>query len=596
MNIPNFLNLFSLERIGADMPTIFPHHKKLKKHLMLALSVLVLASCATRGVDLLRADAYARSEYYLDKANTVRGDKTLYDTYQLLAVRALLKEKKFAQADTILTSLKKLEDDQQIEKYLLLAQSAAYQKKNQAALSNLKAVKPAKLSSSQMIRYYQVRATLAQNRNNLLEALRAYIQVDKMLYDTQSKQENNDTIWGLLRNANPNALSRVAAKQHELELIGWLELANAYNYNISQPQQLRSVLQQWRATHPRHTASLLLPTELQNVMSYQQTYINQIALFLPVSGNARLIGQTIEKGFNDAKNSAANPYVMVKVYDTASASVPDLVERAKQEGMQAVVGPLLKDNVDSLINSSNINGLNILTLNSTLNSRPLPQVCYYDLSLEAEAQSGAQKMWNDGIRTPLLLAPQNELGQRVATAFNQEWIKLSGVDANTYYYNSNEDIVASTQALLAQSSNSAAVGLYIVADNTQLQQVKTTLDNDTVSLPVYANSRSNSANNGAEYRFSMNGVKFTDIPLLSAPDSDQYKQATIASNGDYSLMRLYAMGYDAWSLINKISEIRQVPGFKINGLTGTLSGGINCSIERKTTWLEYQNGNIKVAY
>lgn len=64
------------------------------------------------------------------------------------------------------------------------------------------------------------------------------------------------------------------------------------------------------------------------------------------------------------------------------------------------------------------------------------------------------------------------------------------------------------------------------------------------------------------------------------------------TKGDFSLMRLYAMGADAWLLINHFNELRQVPGYNIDGLTGKLSAGANCNIERDMTWFQYQSGGI----
>ena len=92
----------------------------------------------------------------------------------------------------------------------------------------------------------------------------------------------------------------------------------------------------------------------------------------------------------------------------------------------------------------------------------------------------------------------------------------------------------------------------------------------------------------------MNGLQFSDIPFFKDTDSAQYQKIATDTNGDYSLMRLYAMGADAWLLISHFNELRQVPGYQIDGLTGKLSAGPNCNIERDMTWFQYQNGGIQV--
>ncbi|VEI48770.1 LppC family lipoprotein [Actinobacillus equuli] len=61
------------------------------------------------------------------------------------------------------------------------------------------------------------------------------------------------------------------------------------------------------------------------------------------------------------------------------------------------------------------------------------------------------------------------------------------------------------------------------------------------------------------------------------------------------MMRLYAMGSDAWALANKFNEFRQIPGYSVSGLTGNLTAGPNCNIEREMTWLQYRNGAVQSA-
>ena len=46
--------------------------------------------------------------------------------------------------------------------------------------------------------------------------------------------------------------------------------------------------------------------------------------------------------------------------------------------------------------------MDVLTLNATVNTQAINQVCYYGLSPEDEAESAANKMWKDGIRNPML--------------------------------------------------------------------------------------------------------------------------------------------------------------------------------------------------
>ncbi|TNG91486.1 penicillin-binding protein activator [Pasteurellaceae bacterium USgator11] len=590
----------------------------IKSLLMPFLMVLFLAACGTdifsgSGGSLLQRDANASSEFYLNRAEQATNN-TEKTNYQLLAARVLLTENKMSQAESLLASLQKLDKEQTLDKNLLMAQIYANKRANSDANTALQAVPFNQLSNSQKARYYITQAKIADNQNNLTDALRSLVLADQVISDTERKQQNINNIWKLLRAGNATTLRNIAPESGDIALNGWLSLINAYNSNIAQPENLRNAIQSWRSAYPNHSAAYLLPTEIQDALNYQQVSLSNIALLLPTSGNAQLIGNTIKKGFDDARGQSA---VQVTTYDTMTTPMADIIAQAKANGAQAIVGPLIKNQVDNLL-AGDTSGLQVLALNSTANAQPIANVCYYGLSPEAEARSAADRIWNDGIRNPLVIVPQNDLGQRTASAFNLRWQQLAATDASTQFYHSPNDILAALQSGLGNSQSEqrsetiAAItganvqtnsytrediqALYIVADSNDLLDIKNTINNSAYgrNLKLYATSRSNSPNNGPDYRLTMEGLKFSEIPFLSDTQNSQYSQVANALGGDYSLIRLYAMGSDAWLLINKFNELRQIPGYTINGLTGKLSAGNGCNIDRDMTWLEYQGGVIRV--
>lgn len=560
----------------------------LKKRLIPFFFALVLAGCANifsnSFTDTLKNDANANSDFYI---NRIEQAKSVEDqqTYKLLAARVLVTENKVASAEAFLAELKDLTEPQLLDKSIVDAHVSAAKKNNQLAKSQLAAINLALLSPSQKARYYEVAARVAENQNDTIEAVKARIQIDNFLTDTQRKQENNDRTWALLRNTNRGVINNTVVEGSPA-LAGWIALVKAYNDNINNPAQLSQALQNWKSSYPSHSAAYLFPTELRGLFNFQGTNLSQIALLLPLSDNAQLIGNTIKKGFDDARGDSP---IQVTVFDTMTQPIESIIEQAKQQGITTLVGPLLKQNIDTLLNNpANIQGLSVLALNSTPNARAIGQLCYYGLSPEDEAESAANKMWNDGIRNPLVLVPQADVGQRTASAFNVRWQQLAATDANIRFYNNPDDINFALQEGLSQN----AEALYIVATSEQLAEIKTSVDNTNRNLKLYASSRSNSPNNGPEYRLLMNGLQFSDIPFFKDTSSAQYRQIEQMTNGDYSLMRLYAMGADSWLLINQFNELRQVPGFSINGLTGKLSAGPNCNVERDMTWFVYQNADV----
>ncbi|AKD37533.1 LppC [Pasteurella multocida subsp. multocida OH4807] len=567
--------------------TILLQHINLKNRLMPFFFTLFLASCTTLfdsgSTNMLKSDANASSDFYMNKVYQMQNPQE-QQTYKLLAARVLITENKLPQAQALLAELKDLTDEQLIDKSILDAQISAVKQQNTLAENQLNLINLAQLSAAQTARYYDIAARIAENRYDVIEAVKARIKMDHYLSDIPRKQANIDRTWTLLRNANRGIINNTSAAG-DAALGGWLALTRTYNENLNNPAQLSQAIQQWKSSYSTHSAAYLFPTELQGLFNFQQTNFSQVALLLPLSGNAQLIGNTIKAGFDAAKNNIGT---QVQVFDTMTTPVDAILEQVKQAGIKTVVGPLLKQNVDTILaNPSTVQGLDVLTLNSTSNERTIGQLCYYGLSPEDEAESAANKMWQDGIRNPFVFVPQNDLGRRTASAFNVRWQQLAATDANIKFYTLAADILYSLE-----TSNQQEQGIYIVAMSDQLAEIKTNIDNSGKQLKLYASSRSNSANNGPEYRLLMDGLQFSDIPFFKDVTSAQYKKIEKLTKGDFSLMRLYAMGADAWLLINHFNELRQLPGYDIDGLTGKLSAGSNCNIERDMTWFQYQNGGI----
>lgn len=572
--------------------------QKIQKVLLPTALVLFFSACNNSGffqnaaTEALKNEAYATSEFYLNKAEQSSGVEER-QSYNLLAIRQLIEENKLIEAQNTMSALNlgQLNPTQRLEHSLLSAQIEAVQGNNDQAAALLKQLNLGQLSQAQLVRVYQTKAKIAENSRDVIESVRARIALDSYLTNTQARQQNNDKIWALLRNANRGMLENTAVNAGELGLAGWLSLIVSYNHNVSNPSSLPQVLDSWKLQYPSHSAVLLLPTELQNITNFQQTQLNSVALLLPLSGEAKGLGEIIRKGFNDAKGTNN---ARVQVLDSDSAPIDSLLNQASQQGVQTVIGPLLKPRVDEMLASSHINHLNVLALNSTPNVRAVAKVCYYGLSPESEAQSAAERFMRDGVQHAIVFAPQGDFGQRASEAFAQQWRQLTAKIADIRFYNQPQDSVAALQN--SEVPNGSAV--YMLGSADQVADMKQGIDGSSLAgkVALYTSSRSNSPNNGPDFRLSMEGVKFSEIPLIAERDSSDYKKAAKLANNDFSMMRLYAMGSDAWSIANQFNEFRQIPGYKVSGLTGVLSSGTNCNISRDLTWLQYSNGAIVSAY
>lgn len=329
-----------------------------------------------------------------------------------------------------------------------------------------------------------------------------------------------------------------------------------------------------------------------------------------------------------APSLAANPSADIKIYDTSSQPLSQVLAQAQQDGATLVVGPLLKNNVDQLASTNS--PLNILALNQPENVQNRPNICYFALSPEDEARDAADHIWQQSHRNPLMLIPSNALGDRVAKAFATEWQKLGGGLVLQQKFGSVSDLkrginsgsgialtgtpvstpsntpsgvtiggltipAAPTDAQITAGSSGNVDAVYIIATSEEVALIKPMIAMRTGSrgsAQLYASSRSSQGVNGPDYRLEMEGLQFSEIPMLSGGNPQLMQQALSSVNNDYSLARLYAMGVDAWTLASHFSQIRQVPGYQVNGNTGQLTASQDCVINRKLNWLQFSQGQI----
>ncbi|QLB43306.1 penicillin-binding protein activator [Mannheimia pernigra] len=568
-------------------------NQTMKKAFLPTVIALFISACTSLNpiTESIKDEAYSSSEFYLNKAEQAK-EKEDKISYQLLAVRKLIDENKEYEAQNTFSEImaSEMNEVQKLEYALVYAQLAALQGKNEMAVNQLRDIPQSLLSSAQRVRYIQTQARIAANKNDAIGVVRARSQLNDYFRMNRERQENNDIIWRVLRDANRGMLEKAVAEAGEIEFAGWLALINIYNQNMTTPTQIPQAFNSWKNQYPSHSAVTLMPTELQGVSNFQQTQLNGVALLLPLSGDAQILGDIIKRGFDDAK---AGDSTAVQTFDTSTSDVNSLIARAKQQGANIIVGPLLKSRVDEMLLSPEIQHINVLALNSTENARNMAQVCYYGLSPESEAQAGAEKMYNDGHSIAVVAAPQDDFGHRSAEAFAKRWRQLTNTDADVRYYNQPLDSVATIQ-----NTGVTKAGLYILGNAGQVVEIKQGIDNSNLKdrLAMYTSSRSNSPNNGIDFYTIMEGVKFSEVPLLADTSSSKFQKAENLANSDFSMMRLYAMGADAWLLATKFNELRHIPGYKISGLTGELKAGQNCNIERSLSWMQYQNGAIQQAY
>ncbi|EPL9569136.1 penicillin-binding protein activator [Providencia rettgeri] len=504
---------------------------------------------------------------------------------------------------------------------------------------------------------YQAVIDAAQGKPSL-EALRAYISQEPLLKTAAERQANIDGLWKMLTQLTPDQIHGIGTEENILQ--GWVDLLDIYQNNQDDPDALRTGFNDWKMRYSNNPGAALAPTQLIQAMLPRVGSSPKIALFLPMSGQGKVFGQAIMQGFMDAQKgipqgavapvrttpppSSGNDVLdqiyaevantaggtstdtdivtsslridatpvntqTIKVFDTTGKPMPQLLEQAKNEGFNLVVGPLLKNDVQAIAQMGA--PVSVLALNEldTDQLQPRPNLCYFSLSPEDEAQNAAAYMRAQGKQMPLVLVPANAFGDRIAKAFAQGWQSKGGGAVLMQTFGSVPSLKESINrgAGIRMTGTPVNTGnqlgdasgvidsVYIVATRDELTLIKPMIEMaiSSRSRPaLYTSSRSNQAGSGADYRFEMDGVKFSEIPLLAGANNNLRKQAQQKLSNDYSLFRLYAMGIDAWSLANNYDKLQQAGQVRINGASGTLSTQANCVVFRELPWLQFKQGQV----
>ncbi|MCV2533768.1 penicillin-binding protein activator [Enterobacter wuhouensis] len=694
---------------------------KAARSVPLLLAALIFAGCGTQAPDQtaahMQGSAQADSGFYLQQMSQSSNDTRI--NWQLLAIRALLKEGKTQQAAELFNQLPQdLNDTQRREQGLLSAELKVALKDYESAKKILGNIDVSALDKNQQARFWQAGITAEQGRPSLT-LLRALIAQEPLLAGAD-KQKNIDATWQALASMTQEQARALVINADENVLQGWLDLQQMWLTNRSDPKMLKAGITDWQTRYPQNPGAKMLPTQLVNVQNFKPASTSKIALLLPLNGQAAVFGRTIQQGFEAAKNgitpvsgsavpeqaaqaanvndvvspsaaetsdlttaqtpaqgtmqnpvtapttpatappaptetpapataeqpqpqtapaeqqpvaqpqtvatTSAAPGAELKIYDTSSQPLDQVLAQVQKDGASIVVGPLLKNNVEELMKSSTT--LNVLALNQPENVQNRANICYFALSPEDEARDAARHIHEQGKQAPLLLIPRSTLGDRVANAFAQEWQTLGGGVVLQQKFGSASELRAGVNggagialngspvsASLPQQQGVTIGGLtipapptdaqisgggkvdaaYIVATPEEIAFIKPMIamrNGSQSGATLYASSRSAQGTAGPDFRLEMDGLQYSEIPMLAGSNPALMQQALGAVRNDYSLARLYAMGVDAWALANHFTQMRQVPGFELNGNTGDLTATQDCVINRKLSWLKYQQGQI----
>lgn len=280
-------------------------------------------------------------------------------------------------------------------------------------------------------------------------AVRSLVQRERYLSDPSQVADNRDQIWnGLIATPIPISAMPLISAQDQVSR-GWLDLGLVLQQG---PGEL--AIRDWSQRYPAHpgtprlalihaggaagpgsSTSIGRPVGVPGALIAPQTPIGSggYALLLPLSGSLTSGARAVRDGFVAAWFGLPHPRPPLRIYDTGSDRSTAVValETALREGADFLVGPLTKDAVD-VISSYPRASRPWLTLNYI--DAAIPGAYQFGLAPEDEARAAATDALAAGHHRALVLAPDNEWGERVQAAYAQALTAGGGSVLQTVRY------------------------------------------------------------------------------------------------------------------------------------------------------------------
>ena len=300
--------------------------------------------------------------------------------------------------------------------------------------------------------------------------------------------------------------------------------------------------------------------------------VPHIALLLPlksaVFGRA---AEAVQQGFMVAANN--RPQTMpIKVYGCVDESkdIIALYQYAIANGARAVAGPLTRDGVAALAADPGIS-VPTLALN-TGDAKDSGKLYFFGLPAEAEARQAAKLAAAANLRSAIIISNGTPLSVRLSQAFAEEWRILGGNIVMEVTYSDDP-------AVLAELPEASDNMIFLAADSKTARLLHPYLN---ISIPVYATSQLFNGNADTLTNYDLNNTRFVDMPWLlqnEHPAVMIYPRANPPL--ETSMERLYALGIDAFRLLQIMLNENFHIALPLDGVTGLIQLNDNHQFQRE---------------
>jgi outer membrane PBP1 activator LpoA protein len=597
---------------------------------LLCLLALLLAGCPTTAVrppierppdaaaaERLVRDGKSREAAEMFERLATRATGAEQASFYLRAAEQWLAAGARTDAERVLALVSgTLPQDQAVTRALLVAEAALAAGDSNRALQSLRDLPPPSTPAlAARTLALQARAHFAAG--DAAAGVDALLARERWLSGSAELAANQRMIVDGLRSSSAHgAVLKPPAGANTL-LAGWLDLGALLLEIERNPFAAAPSIRSWRSRYPLHPANGALLEDLLRESAVSLEYPSQVAVMLPLSGRQQAAAIAVRDGFLSAyfqQEAAQRP--RVRIYDIGGQDIASAYLRAVDEGAQFVVGPLTKDEVNSVASVAD-GRVPVLALNFLADERTAPAGFYqFALVPEDEARQVADRIVADGRSRGVALVPSGEWGTRILAAFGTELEQLGGqLVARGVYDPSESDHAPEIQQVLRLSDSrerharlSNVLGtklefeprrrgdvefIFVAAQPAQSRLIRPQLRFHYASdIPTYSTSDAFEPDETANV--DLDGLIFPDMPWMIAGDSASEQLRGIVAGAWPARAtrrgRLYAFGYDAYRLIPSLRNRTLGQSGFVPGMTGRLTIQADGRIRRDLDWAQIHDG------
>lgn len=500
---------------------------------------------------------------------------------------------------------------------LVLLQALVTSKQHKTASQLLASMQLSDVPEADRVAFAGLAVTHYRALQNGIEAVNWLMQLDILLGNNTPDASNREQLWQQLVQLSGAEVAELGTPEHPRSQ-AWLELLQIAQTFAGDPSSMQQALTDWQQRHPEMPAMTAMPNDIQQLAHTPAFQPKRIGVLLPLSGQYKNLGQAVQLGMTSAVKKA-----QTLVFFDSSLPAAELQTKLAAAQVEFVVGPLLKEDIDKIQSVPNW-AWPTLFLNNKGEQAAKADQFYFSLAWEDEAQQIVQFFQQRQYDHPVLIYAVNPIHQRMAQHFQQQWQQQAGQAVESYSFASQDQLQSLIQQFLETAASQERVkeinrltgqtvqaephsrndidAIYLIADPVQTRLFKPFIDVSvspgSKGIPIYTSSRSHSLNVDKTDQRDLAGLTMTEMPWLlpqattATPLRAEYDQ--VLPDQDETSQRLFAMGFDAISLISHLQQQKQFPLLAYNGLTGSLRLKDGVSIQRQLTLAQYRRGKLQL--